>query len=132
MKERIEQEIALLKKYFPDLEYSEAGHWFRIPNYSLPEGWNRAKTDVAFQLPPAGFPGTPPYGIYTPSGLIFKVSRPDAYTDPAPAQPPFGGTWAIFSWQPQDGEWRATVDIHSGSNLLNWVRGFSERFKEGK
>jgi len=132
VKARIEQELTLLKKYFPHVEYREAGHWFRIPDYPLPDGWNKTKTHVAFQLPAAGFPGTPPYGIYTPSGLTFKDSRPDNYTDPAPAQPPFGGTWAIFSWTVQDGEWRPTADIYSGSNLLNWVRGFSERFREGK
>ena len=132
MNARIEQEITLLKKYYLGLEYREAGHWFRIPNYPLPDGWNKTKTDVAFQVPAAGFPGTPPYGIYTLSGLTFKGSRPENYTDPASAQPPFGGTWAIFSWTVQDGEWRPTADIHSGSNLLNWVRGFSQRFMEGK
>jgi len=132
VKERIEQEIALLKKYFPYLEYREDGDWFLVPSYPLPSGWSKATTDVAFQLPAAGYPGAPPYGIYTPSGLTFDGSKPDNYTDPAPAQPPFGGSWGIFSWEPQQGQWRATADLLTGSNLLNWVQGFAERFRQGK
>jgi hypothetical protein len=132
MKDRIEKELILLRKYFPNLEYREDGHWFRVPNYALPEGWNRESTDVAFQLPQAGFPGVPPYGIYAPSGLTFKGEKPENYTEPAPSQPPFGDNWGVFSWEPHPGEWRATSDLQSGSNLLNWVMGFKERFKEGK
>jgi len=132
VKERIEQEIALLKKYYPELEYIKEGDWFRVPSYPLPEGWNKTTTDVAFQLPAAGYPGAPPYGIYTPSGLTFKDSKPDNYTDPAPTQVPFEGRWAIFSWEPQPGEWRPTADLLTGSNLLNWVQGFADRFLQGK
>lgn len=131
MRERIDQELTLLRKHFPNLEYKEVGQWIRIPAYSLPEGWSNSLTDVAFQIP-NGYPGASPYGIYTPSGLTFKRARPDSYTDPAPSQPPFAGTWAIFSWSPQDGQWRATADLLTGSNLLNWVLGFTDRFREGK
>lgn len=131
MRERIEQELILLRKYFPHLEYKEDGQWVRIPAYPLPEGWNRSETDTVFQIP-TGYPGTRPYGIYTPSGLTYQNARPDSYTDPAPTQPPFAGTWAIFSWEPQDGQWRATADLLTGSNLLNWVLGFAVRFREGK
>lgn len=131
MQERIEQELNLLRKHFPNLEYKEDGLWVRIPSYPLPEGWNQKSTDVAFQIPPA-YPGAPPYGIYTPAGLKFKESPPDNYTEPAPSQPPFGGSWAVFSWTPEDGQWRATADLLTGSNLVNWVRGFADRFREGK
>ena len=132
MKERIEQELTLLRRHFPNLEYQEEGQWGRILSYPLPEDWSRTATDIAFQIPLAGYPGTPPYGIYTPSGLTFRGVRPDNYTDPAPSQPPYEGTWAIFSWSPEDGQWRATADLITGSNLLNWVLGFADRFREGK
>lgn len=130
MQERIDAELALLRGRYPDLEYVCDGQWIRIPSYPLPPGWNRPETDVVLQIP-ASYPGTHPYGIYVPGGLAFQGTKPDSYNDPAPAQPPFPGPWAVFSWQP-DGEWRATADIRSGSNLINWVAGFAVRFREGK
>jgi len=131
MEERVERELALLRQRYGDLEYGEGGRWVRIPSYLLPEGWNRSSTEVVFQIP-VGFPGTPPYGIYTPAGLLFNNERPNDYTEPASTQPPFSGTWGIFSWTPQDGQWGPTADIVSGCNLLNWVTGFADRFREGK
>jgi len=131
VRERIEQELALLRGRWPDVEYRAEGHWFRIPAYPLPAGWNRPNTDVAFQ-PQVSHPGTPPYGIYVPAGLTFNGVRPENYAEPAPTQPPFGGAWGILSWTPVDGEWRATADPTTGSNLLNWAVGFAVRFREGK
>lgn len=133
MKDRIEKELTLLRERYPDLEYREEGRWVRVPRYPLPPGWNRAATDVAFQIPPA-FPGTPPYGIYVPAGLTFNGARPDNYTEPASTQPPFDGTWGIFSWTTVDGQWRATAepDPIRGYTLLAWVNGFADRFREGK
>lgn len=130
MEERIRQELALLRTRYPDLDYEPNGQWVRIPVYKLPPDWNLATTAVVFQMP-VGYPGTPPYGIYAPAGLLFKGEKPNNYQEPAPSQPPFGGSWGIFSWGP-DGPWRATADIISGSNLLNWVQGFADRFRDGK
>lgn len=131
MEERVQQELALLRRRWPDLEYKAEGRWVRIPGYVLPEGWSRSSTDVALQIPP-GYPGTPPYGIYVPAGLTFRGERPNNYTEPASTQPPLGGTWGIFSWTPVEGQWRATADLVTGSNLLNWVTGFTDRFREGR
>ena len=128
MQERIDQELALLRQRYPDLEYCQQGHWIRIPDYRLPAGWNRSFTDVAFQVP-VGYPGAPPYGICTPVGLRFNGESPDNCTLADPI-PPFGGAWMRFSWQP-DG-WQPTANLTAGSNLLNWVVGFAERFREGK
>jgi hypothetical protein len=130
MEERIKLELELLRQRFPGLEYKEDGRWVRVPLYPLPENWNRASTDVAFQIK-VGYPGAPPYGIYALAGLTFNGSKPNDYTEPAPTQPPFEGTWGIFSWEPAPGEWRATTDLVTGSNLLNWVLGFGDRFREG-
>jgi hypothetical protein len=131
MQERIDQEIALLRSRFPELEYWPEGQWVRIPFYPLPEGWKRNSTEVAFQIP-ASYPAGPPYGIYVPAGLLFQGARPDNYNEPAPTQPPFPGSWGIFSWSTIDGQWRATADLSSGYNLMNWVRGFADRFHQGK
>lgn len=131
MEDRIAQELAMLRQRWPDLVYTEAGRWVRIPRYPLPAGWSLGTTDVVFQIVVA-YPGTPPYGIYTPAGLAFRGVRPDNYAEPAPTPPPFPGTWGIFSWSPADGAWKPTADILSGPNLVNWVLGFADRFREGK
>ena len=130
MEERIVQELNLLRTRHADLDYMEEGPWVRIPEYPLPPGWNRPATDVAFQIP-VGYPGTPPYGIYVPAGLMFKGARPGNYTEPASTQPPFGGTWGVFSWAPEGGQWKPTADVAASSNLLNWLIGFADRFREG-
>lgn len=124
-------ELALIRSRYPEAEYQRDGHWVLIPSYSMPQGWNRSAVDVAFQIP-AGYPGVPPYGIFASSGLLFQGAKPDNFTDPASTQPPFPGRWAIFSWSPADGEWRATTDAATGSNLINWIAGFAVRFREGK
>jgi len=131
MEERIGQELEVLRIRFPDLEYKGDGHWLRIPSYPLPAGWSKQSTEVAFQIP-VGYPGTPPYGIYTVAGLKFCGTQPENYTEPAPAQPPFPGMWGVFSWALVDGQWRPTANINSGPNLLNWVLGFADRFREGR
>jgi hypothetical protein len=130
MQERINQEIGLFKTRFPNLEYRPDGRWFRIPEYPLPSGWNFSIIQLAFTLP-AEYPGGPPYGIYVPTGIRFRGQVPGNYTEQAPNQPPFAGTWGIFSWTTLDGAWHATADLTKGSNLLNWVLGFQRRFEEG-
>ena len=131
MQERIDKELALLRSRFPEVEYKQEGQWVCIPSYPLPEGWNYRTTDVAFQIP-QGYPGAPPYGFYTLSGLLFQKARPDNYNEPAPAQPPFPGPWGMFSWSPVAGQWRPAADLSTGSNLLNWSIGFADRFRLGK
>ncbi len=131
MQERISEELALIRQRFPDVEYREEGRWVRIPSYPLPEGWNREATPVAFQILDS-HPGTPPYGIYAPAGIQFQGAAPNNYKEPADNQPPFEGTWGVFSWAPDDGQWRPTADVRKGSNLLNWVVGFADRFGEGR
>ncbi len=130
MQERIDQELALLLKPHPGVQYVANGQWVRIPSYLLPLGWNRTTTEIVFQIPVA-YPGTPPYGIYVPAGLLFRGIHPNNYTEPANNHPPFPGIWGVFSWQADDGQWRPTVDLTRGSNLLNWVLGFAARFREG-
>ncbi len=131
MQERIDDELALIRQRFPDVEYRREGQWVRVPSYPMSGGWNRTETDVAFQIG-EGHPGTPPYGIYVPAGIKYQDAIPSNYKEPADNAPPFEGSWGVFSWSPDDGEWRPTADIRKGSNLLNWVIGFANRFREGQ
>ena len=124
--ERIGREIALIRQRYEGV--ARSGEWVRVEAYPLPDGWSGRSTDVAFRIPD-DYPGAPPYGIYVPSGITFRGQSPNGFTDPASQQPPFGGSWAVFSWQAS--QWRAAADVHSGTNLLNCVEGFAVRFREG-
>src|SRR3989344_7285785 len=118
---RIEQELALLRSRFRNVEYIAADQWIRVREYPiLHPDWTPGITDVAFQVPMA-YPGAHPYGIYVPAGLRYRGNMPANYQEPAANQPPFGGTWGIFSWAPGDGQWRPTTDLVTGTNLLNFI-----------
>src|SRR5262245_44119486 len=100
---------------------------FAVPAVSLPAGWSMPQIDETFEISDA-FPGAPPYGIYVPAGLRFNGQQPQNYREPAERQPPFGGTWGIFSWTVADaGDWQPAASVERGVNLLQWVRGFSQR-----
>lgn len=132
MEVRIERELKLLREYYPDLEYCEnERRWVLIPDYELPPGWNRDTTDVAFEIK-TGYPTSQPYGIYVPAGLQYGGNSPNNMTASPDPTPPFEGTWWLLSWQPAPGEWSPTADLVTGSNLLNWVRGFRVRFEQGR
>lgn len=128
MDERIEQELELLRKRYEEVEYVAEGRWVRVCPVRTGAGWSQAAISAAFQIP-GGYPGTPPYGFYVPAGFTHNGAQPQSY-QPMPSQPPFDGQWGMFSWQ-QDGNWRPTADLVAGSNLLNWIRTFSDRFAEG-
>ncbi len=128
MEDRVEQELRLLRSRWPGLRYDHGGRWVFLPSYSLQRGWNRASTDLVFQVQ-VNHPGAAPYGFFTPSGLLHDGRVPTNYQDPAPTQPPFGGSWAMFSWSPED--WQPQADIGAGSNLFTWAQSFTRRFLEG-
>jgi hypothetical protein len=130
VKERIERELELLGRHFPNFEYRADGQWVRIPAYPLSSGWTPQVPDVAFQIPTA-FPGTSPYGFYVPVGLRLNGQMPANYTEPASIQPPFGGSWGFFSWSVEGWRPTATPDPVRGYSLLSWVKGFATRFQEG-
>jgi len=127
---RLQEEIELLRRHFPGLEFIDEGGWVRIPAFKRPAGWTPPESDVAFQVPPA-FPATPPYGFYVPTGPSFNGTAPSNYAEPADPRPPFAGSWGKFSWQPEGGDWQPKATVGGGSNLLSWVRGFVARFAEG-
>jgi len=129
MNERIKKELEILAKEFPGIKYKD--DWIFILNYKLPPNiWNRNQTSICFQIP-VSYPGEPPYGFCVPIGIRIKSGEgekaPSNYTEPSPTI--FEGEWGKFSWI-HDNSWRATSDINTGGNLLNFVRSFADRFKE--
>ncbi len=130
MTPRIEQELTLIRIYFPDVEYLESGGgWIRLSNFKLPYGiWSKDMVDVCFQIP-SGYPGQAPYGFYVKDGLrlIRNSQIPTNYA--VTSETPFGRTWGKFSWQ-VDGVWQPTADVHSGGNLISFIRSFTDRLLE--
>jgi len=129
--DRIAAELDLLRQFFPQAEWHEAGagEWVKIPDYPLPPGiWNREHETVCFEVPPA-YPGQAPYAFCVTAGLRLRHSTglPQNYQEGAAT--PFPGSWGRFSWA-HDGTWRPTADLSSGSNLSNFVLTFADRLKE--
>lgn len=128
MTPRILAEIELVKKRFTTLDFNAETGWGHIPEYGSFPGWTPNPLPVCFQIL-SSHPGTRPYGFYVPAGTLYNGERPQNYTDPASNQPPCGGSWAFFSWEADP--WQPAADIHSGSNLYNWVLGFADRLRGG-
>src|SRR5258707_15201513 len=96
MSDRIERELTLLRRHYPELESWDEGQWVLIPRYSMPAGiWDHDEGAVAFQIP-LGYPGNQPYGFYVrPRVRLKNGSSPNTCTNSA--GPPFGGDWLKFS-----------------------------------
>ncbi len=128
MKERIEDELKLLRTRFSKVEYREEGHWFLLPEYPAPAGmWTNDAPSICFQVP-TGYPGQKPYAFYVRQPFALGNGAP-VNNIAASSEPPFDGEWLKFSWDMPD--WRATDDLASGYNLLNWTLSFQARLQEG-
>jgi hypothetical protein len=128
MMERVQEEVELLRTAYRDLEYrQEAGvHWVRISSYAVPEGWSHAEVEVAFQVP--GSIGQAPYAFRVRPGLRLEGGgQINNYTYPVTT--PWGDDWGQFSWSPVT--WVPKEDIRAGANMLNFVRSFADRLREG-
>jgi hypothetical protein len=127
MSTRIEEELALLRRHFPDLEYRPDGQWIRVNRHSVPSLWEPGEVSLCFQVP-VQYPANPPYGFYV-SPVPRLTSGAQVQNCGPSSEPPFAGAWLKFSWSAR--EWRPTADLQSGSNLLNYVWSFRDRLEEG-
>jgi Prokaryotic E2 family E len=131
MTERLEKELALLRAVFPDSEFHDVeGGWFHIQHYTVQfGGWTQSEVAVCFHVPD-GYPGVNPYAFWVspPLRLAGTNRRPvNDYLEPS--RTPFPGIWGKFSWTPVD-PWCPGAEPGSGSNLLNFVLSFRDRFRE--
>jgi hypothetical protein len=125
--DRIEQELALLRTSYPDLEWRSDTFWVRIPSYAVPSGhWVQAEVEVACRIPPTV--GEQPYAFFVRPGLIALDER-QVQNYAYPTSNCFGEGWGQFSWAPE--AWTPHDEITRGSNMLNFVRSFADRFREG-
>lgn len=126
--QRLNDELALLRSVYPDLEHRlEAGvNWERVPSYPVPHGWSSRVVEVAFQIP--NQPGQAPYAFWTrPALLLASGAAPSNYA--ANVATPWGSGFSQFSWAPTN-PWLPAEDIRAGANMLNFVRSFADRLRE--
>jgi hypothetical protein len=131
MTERIQEEFERLQNIFKESELKE--NWVLLSNYRLTKGlgWNKEMCPICFQFP-VGYPGTPPYGFYAPADISCNGQVPDNFQGSPQNIPPFPGPWSFFSWTPEDGQWKASSDVNKGSNIINFIHSFDQRFRMGK
>jgi hypothetical protein len=135
MTARIVQELAVLKRQWPELEALEAADgrsWVRLPAYEVPPGWNHARVEVCFWIPNEA--ATAPYGFYVRPALMLLTggseSHPSNYTNPAQGVPAeLGAGWAMFSWSPLN-RWHAHAEVERGDNMVHFVRSFHDRLEQ--
>lgn len=125
MSERLDEELALLKTEYPDLEHRRDGDvdWVRIPSYPVPnEVWGRDAVEVACHFPAQA--GQAPYAFRVRPGLSLPGGgTPSNYGYPMTT--PWGSDWGQFSWSPTT--WVPAASLHAGANMLKFVHSFAER-----
>lgn len=128
MSERIAQEVALLMAAYPEMEWRPHDCWARIARYPVPSTiWTVDSTEVAFQLP-AQLPGQAPYGFWVKPDLTLRSGGAiNNYSYPVVT--PFGPGWGQFSWAPDT--WRPGATAREGTSMLDFVRSFADRLREG-
>ena len=123
MRERLEQEFALLRVEHQDAQLGE--NWVLLPHYVLPRGrFNLIETPLLFVVP-LGYPNTGPDNFFVSAalrlqnGAIAPGFNQNANSSSGVA--PVPGDWGWFSWHPQS--WRPTANPADGDNLLTFLRG---------
>ena len=126
MTEWVTRQLELLRAQWPDLEYTQAGHWVRIPDWKLSAGWSPSTVDVAFQIRETV--EAPPYAFYVNATTVTHNGAHPGNWSPG-AQVCFPGMWSQFSWAPET--WTPTANPELGPNMVAFVRSFALRFQEG-
>ena len=128
MSERLDDELALLKTEYPDLEHRRDGDvdWVRVPSYPVTtKTWGRETVEVACHFPAQA--GQAPYAFRVRPGLALPGGgTPSNYSYPVTT--PWGDDWGQFSWSPTT--WLPAADLRAGANMLKFVRSFAERLAE--
>lgn len=130
---RVDEELALLRVRFPDLEYRPEGQWIRLPEYKVPaEVWVPAVVQIAFQIPPAV--ATAPYAFHAralagESAELRLAGDAAILNTTQPTTTPWGSDWTTFSWQLE--AWEPATPIEAGTTMLQFARSIASRFAEG-
>ena len=116
----------MIRAWYPDLEFLEAQMAGRIPAYPIPPGWDRKTAELVFQVPP-NYPGQEPYGIWIRPALVLPGGAAPTHSS-GPVATAFGNDWQQFSFAPEG--WTPGATPQAGSNMLGFIRSFTDRLKE--
>jgi len=126
MKERIMEEIELLREKYPSVQTGDNLDWLMIPDFPLPGHWNRPQTKLLFLIPPS-YPHTPPDNFYVETGLrLVNGNKPSNYNEGAGV--PVGGSWGCFSWHAE--KWQPSSSSSEGDNFLSFIKSVNIRLRE--
>jgi hypothetical protein len=126
LQERAVQEIAVLKEKYPNLEHGGNYDWVMIPDFPLPNGYNRKNTKLLFLIP-LTYPHVAPDCFYVEVGLrLVNGNFPSNYNEHMNV--PVGGSWGYFSWHPEI--WRPVDDYHKADNLVSFIKAVNLRLRE--
>jgi hypothetical protein len=125
MHERVKEEIEILRRKFPDLQYGEEWNWVLIPKYPLPDLFTKSDTNLLWIIQP-GYPQTAPDDFFVDGDLRLKNgSNPPAFNagpNSSSGVAPVSGNWGWFSWHPESGKWKPAAEIEKGDNFLTFLR----------
>lgn len=129
MFERLQNEVKILQRQYPDISHGKSYEWVIIRGFNLPDGWNRKTTDLMLEIPPLPrYPAVPPDNFYVTEGLRIAENgaQPTGYKEGIEK---YGKKWGQFSWH-IDGEWHPATKPEDGDNLLTFVLNAEQRLKE--
>lgn len=123
MRERLLEELELLRRLYPDVRYGD--NWVLVPAYRLPPSrFNLDSTPVLFTVP-IGYPATGPDNFFVDVSLRLKNgSAPPAFNpnqNSSTGSAPIPGNWGWFSWHPST--WRPKAKPEAGDNLVTFLKG---------
>ncbi len=127
MIERRRREVELLRRKHGQVDHGPQFDWVIVRGVPLPQGYNRAATDVLIIMGP-GYPNTPPDNFYVTPGLRLANGSPPSNSSPGSFSHE-GTSWDMFSWHHEAG-WNPATDPEDGSNLLGFMREVERRLAE--
>jgi len=127
MSSSLAPELAAVERHFGEVEIGPEGDWFIVKRVPLPEGWNKSMTQVLV-LVPGGYPTTPPDNFWADADL--RLSGGGLPEATSPDQQQVGRAWLQFSYHVESGDWRPTIDIAEGHNLVTYFDGILHRLGE--
>ena len=124
---RVDQEVALLLRWFDRVDYDHVGRsWVVVHDYPLPAGFNKPSTPV-LMLIPADYPQVPPDGLFVDKGL----NIPGHYHQEHGGRNPFGDRdWAWLCAHLAGRGWRPSADVVAGDNLVTLLGLYATIFAE--
>ena len=118
--ERFQLEIYLLEQVFGSIKYDQDNHlWVCIPNFALPKGYNKKKSELLIELP-THYPFSPPTNFFLDRTITTGNGNNIEHYYPNREQNKYHEkNWAWFCVHIQ--KWKVKDDIMRSDNLLTSV-----------